>query len=79
MNARIEDLMYQSGLTAHGCWDKMDAYDQQAIEKLIKLIVQECIGVVEGGNFLHDQAPDAIWAKQCSAAVKRHFGVKDAQ
>lgn len=45
--------MYQSGLTASGCWDKMDDYDHKAIEKLAELIVQECAGLVENeGRFL---------------------------
>jgi hypothetical protein len=38
------------------------------------LIVQECVGVVEGGSFLHDQAPTAVFARECSRAIKRHFG-----
>lgn len=53
MNEKIEDLIYQAGLTAQGCWDKMDVYDHQAIEKLAELIVQECAGLVENeGRFL---------------------------
>lgn len=46
-------------------------------EKFAKLIVRECIGVVEGGRFLHDQAPTALFAKECSSAIKRHFGVEE--
>ena len=46
-------------------------------EKFAELIVQECIGVVEGGRFLHDQAPTALFAKECSGAIKRHFGVEE--
>ena len=53
MNAKIEDLMYQAGLTASGCWDEMDDYDQQAIEKLVKLIIDDCAGLIENeGRFL---------------------------
>ena len=44
---------------------------------LSELIVKECIGVVEGGRFLHDQAPTAIFARECSGAIKRHFGVEE--
>ena len=50
-----------------------DMYDK----KFAELIVAECIGVVEGGRFLHDQAPTALFAKECSGAIKRHFGVKE--
>ena len=46
------------------------------MEKFAELIVRECIGVVEGGSFLHDQAPTAIFARECSGAIKRHFGVE---
>ena len=42
MNNRLEELMYQAGLTAQGCWDEMDGYDHEAIEKFAELIVQEC-------------------------------------
>ena len=53
MNEKMEDLMYKAGLTASGCWDKMDYYDQQAIEKLAQLIVIECANIVENdGRFL---------------------------
>lgn len=47
----------------------------QLQQKFAELIIQECIGVVEGGRFLHDEAPDARFARECSAAIKRHFGV----
>jgi hypothetical protein len=46
-------------------------------EKFAQLIVKECIGVVEGGSFLHTQAPTAIFARECSGAIKRHFGVEE--
>jgi hypothetical protein len=46
-------------------------------EKFAELIVEECIGVVEGGRFLHDQAPTALFAKECGGAIKRHFGVEE--
>ena len=43
MNERIEELMYQAGLTAQGCWDEMDEYDRKAIERFADLILMECI------------------------------------
>jgi hypothetical protein len=59
MNNRLEDLMYQAGLTAQGCWDEMDGYDHEAIEKFAELIVQECIkatGNCAGtGNMIKEQ------------------------
>ena len=57
MNAKIEDLMYRAGLTASGCWDSMDEYDQMAIERLIDMVIRESASVVKhvskqgGGNY----------------------------
>jgi hypothetical protein len=34
------------------------------MQKLCELIVRECVGVVEGGSFLHDQAPTAQFARK---------------
>ena len=62
MNERIEHLMYLAGLTAQGCWDKLDDYDRTAIEKFAELIVRECAKIADiadenecewiGGNIL---------------------------
>ena len=70
MNKRIEDLMYHSGLTAQGCWDEMDEYDKQAIEKFAELIVKECIQVLDpGGHQLIARFHTRQW-------LSEHFGVK---
>jgi hypothetical protein len=78
MNQHIEDLMYQSGLTAQGCWDTMDAYDREAIEKLIELVIKGCIGVVEnmspGYQDYRDQIEDAF-RRDCIAEIKFKYGV----
>jgi hypothetical protein len=58
----IDDLLYQAGLTAQGCWDSMDNYDQTAILKLCELVVKECILACP-----HEDARQHI---------RRHFGVK---
>ena len=65
MDTRLEHLMYQSGLTASGCWDQLDDYDRKAIEKFGELIVFECIklAVFKG---------DATTGK----TIKGHFGVE---
>ena len=47
MDSKMDDLMYQSGLTADGCWDEMDSYDKEAIERFGMLIVQDCIKELE--------------------------------
>ena len=69
MNERIRLLAVEAGFYANP--------DIEKFEKFTELIVRECIGVVEGGRFLHDQAPTAIFARECSHAIKRHFGVKE--
>lgn len=52
------------------------AWFQEYNQRFAELIVQECVDVVEGGRFLHEQAPTALFAKECSNAIKRHFGVE---
>ena len=70
MNQKIEDLMYHAGLTAQGCWDEMDEYDKQAIEKFAELIVKECIQVLDpGGHQLIARFHTRQW-------LSEHFGVK---
>jgi hypothetical protein len=75
MNERIKLLALQAGYTKDmfgvGHWDMLEC------KKFAEMIVRECIGVVEGGSFLHDQAPTAIFARECSSAIKRHFGTTD--
>jgi hypothetical protein len=68
VNERIKEIILEHGLGKLGCTSRM--------EMLAELIVRECVGVIESGRFLHDQAPTAIFAKECSGAVKRHFGVE---
>lgn len=65
MNEQIEQCLYQAGLTAQGCWDELDDYDKQAIEKFAKLIVLECARWLSNREFA---SPEAL---------KQHFGVKE--
>ena len=67
VNDRLEDLLYQSGLTAQGCWDELDDYAKQGIEKFAELIVQECAG------FLRDTLDDHFAAEQ----LEEHFEVEE--
>jgi hypothetical protein len=91
MNERIKELIRQAGdyvnevytppvrsKTPGKIWeDGHIGWNEQFQEKFTELIVRECIGVVEGGSFLHDQAPTALFAKECSGAIKRYFGVEE--
>ena len=74
MNERIRELLQQAGTDVSGKWISVDN-----AEMLAELIVRECVGVVEGGRFLHDQAPIALFSKQCSNAIRRHFGVAERE
>jgi len=84
MNKRIRELAISSGIYDCLCdpYDSHNTGDAHGsviddLEKFAELIVRECVGVIESGRFLHDQAPTAIFAKECSGAVKRHFGVEE--
>ena len=79
----IRDLAITGGI--YDCitdpYDKLkngDPYSSVMVdlERFAEKIIKECTNVVEGGRFLHDQAPTALFAKECSGAIKRHFGVK---
>ena len=41
MNDRFESLMYHAGMTAQGCWDEMDSYQREAVERFAELLWQE--------------------------------------
>lgn len=73
MNTRIKELLSQAGFDPDGI-QRMGVMSQA--ERFAQLIIQDCIGVVTGGSFLHEKAPDAIFAKECSRAIEQHFGVE---
>ena len=73
MNERIGQLAEEARLLGPS---SRIGNSHEAAERFAKLIIKECVGVIEGGRFLHDQAPTALFAKECSGAVKRHFGVE---
>jgi hypothetical protein len=80
----IRDLAITDGIYDCICdpYDKLENGDYYSsvmvdLERFAEKIIKECTNVVEGGKFLHDQAPTALFAKECSGAIKRHFGVKE--
>jgi hypothetical protein len=75
MNERIKELAEQATTIIEATEYSGEGWIFNK-EKFAELIVRECIDIVEGGNFLHDQAPTAIFARECSGAIKQHFGVK---
>jgi hypothetical protein len=64
----MEDLLYQSGLTAQGCWDELDDYAKQGIEKFAKLIVRECADIATINQHQYNSVGDY---------VLKHFGVEE--
>ncbi len=85
MNQRIQELAEQAAQETAAepnetnleveCGDVKYSVPANFIDKLTELVVKECIGVVEGGRFLHEDAPTARFAKECSGGIKRHFGI----
>jgi len=72
MNKNIENCLYQAGLTAQGCWDELDDYAREGIEKFAELIVKECA----------DVAKETRWAvppsqEQIARGNQQHFGVRE--
>jgi hypothetical protein len=93
VNDQLENLLYQSGLTAQGCWDELDDYAKQGIEKFAELIVGECaklnkhqsyelMGVitdVEEGDGFDDVCLNTVKrvAEHLAKDLKEHFGVEE--
>jgi hypothetical protein len=76
MNERIEHCLYQSGLTAQGCWDELDDYAKQGIEKFAELIVQECVAICK--DIDGEDNTDARSGRQdCAVEIREHFGVDE--
>jgi len=72
MSKHFDDLMYNAGLTASGCWDELDDYAKEAIMRYSKLIVQECIRV-GGIAFIRDNSILPVFPVE---QIKQHFGVE---
>ena len=71
MNERIEHCLYQAGLTAQGCWDELDDYARQGIEKFAELIVRECADIV--ADAVDHREPASTYVEK----IKQHFGVEE--
>ena len=72
MTDKFDDLMYQAGLTAQGCWDQMDDYDRTAILKFGELIIRECASFADKHN---QQKLYEDYTLGVGKAIKKHFGV----
>jgi len=84
MNERIEHCLYQAGLTAQGCWDELDDYAKEGIEKFAELIIRECINKIEtheipvGNSAAGEIACEMTYSalKRIRDEIKEEFGVK---
>jgi hypothetical protein len=82
---RFDDLMYAAGLTAQGCWDELDDYDKQAIEKFAQLIVLKCADIINHRADTCSDWLDSVKAneavregqRECAKTIKEHFGVEE--
>ena len=82
MNERIEHCLYQAGLTAQGCWDELDDYARQGIEKFAELIVRECAVYCEGHILPKGMAEENDLnyndgVMDCAIGLLQHFGVEE--
>lgn len=82
MNERIEHCLYQAGLTAQGCWDELDDYAKEGIEKFAELIVKECAQVAYKYTNktetyeLYDEVGWDCLPGDLQIQIKEHFGVE---
>lgn len=67
----IDSLMYHSGLTAQGCWDQFDNYDQQAILKFAELIIKECAEIAACNGHVSGFALKDL--------IKNHFNIYEME
>ena len=53
----------EANARANASWELM-------CKKMVAFEREACAKVCEGGNFLHDEAPDARFGKACAAAIR---------
>ena len=73
---KMDDLLYESGLTAQGCWDELDNYAKECIIKFGELIVNETMNVLGSQMGKHgvDLSNLPTWYK-CMEKTEEHFGI----
>jgi serine/threonine-protein kinase RIO1 len=78
MNKAFDDLIYHSGLIADGCWEELDTYTQEAIERLIELTVLECVqACINEGKTYEIESAGEYSSNLYATAIKKHFGVEE--
>ena len=74
MNTRIEELALQAGFSKDKYslyWDEDANSDGVDLEKFAKLIVQECLGIIDD-----EREPTLVSRIELWEQFKEHFGVK---
>jgi hypothetical protein len=81
MNNQFDNLMYEAGLTAQGCWDEMDEYDRNAILKFAELIVRECAELSVNSQYVNTKSEYYEGFNEALVyagnKIKKHFGVEE--
>ena len=72
MNERIKELAHEAGLPTYN----PDGIPTK-LEKFAKLIVRECMMVVEGFEITQEVALDEYVDYEASSVLKKHFGVEE--
>ena len=67
----FDDLLYESGLTAQGCWEEMDEYDREAVLRFGQMVAEKSAEVALKNSRRWDDM-GAIIALQ----IKKHFGIE---
>jgi hypothetical protein len=77
--SKLDELMYHAGMTAQGCWDEMDSYQQEAIMKLSQLIAKECMDIIMQNRKYASQHkwPAVELANVCLYEIDKTFGVNE--
>ena len=68
MNERLKELAKQAKPSPNLIWEDAE------LERFAELVRQDerelCAKLCENGAFLHDQAPDAVWAKTVAKLIR---------
>ena len=52
-------------------YERLDEAFQEDWRAAWEAALEEAARIIEGGSFMHDQAPTALFAKEAAAAIRR--------
>jgi hypothetical protein len=74
MNERLKELAEQAGLWFDSELSEFWIANNSELERFAELVRQDerelCAKLVEGGNYVHPKAPDAVWAKTVAKLIR---------